>query len=191
MTIYLALAALLLLLPVVGLIPPIVEGDEERNFIHRIVMRPRTDPKFMAQPYRAVLSQEVVEWYLRWLGAVTLSAGPAWLLRDAPGAVAFQVLVLLLAALWTQVPPLQRQLELIGHATETEVAERMGLSGYAAAEARRIRTAYGALFLSFTVDELAAAIERRRPVARVQVWLLQRRIARATGSGTISSKGTY
>lgn len=179
MTIYLALVALLLLLPVVGLIPPIVEGDEERNFIHRIVMRPRTDAKFMAQPYRAVLSQEVVEWYLRWLGAAILSVGPAWLLRDAPGAVAFQVLMLLLAALWTQIPPLQRQLELIGHASETEVAERMGLSGYATAEARRMRTAYGALFLSMTVEEIASAIERRRPVARLFLALLKRRIARA------------
>lgn len=176
--IHAALAALLLLAPVLGLLPIIREGEDNRNFAWGITLQPRDHPNMGIQCYEGVVAQEIVEWYLRWLVALPLAAPAAWLLGDVPGLSI--VLAFLVAMLWPRVRVLQREFEYLGHAAEVEVALRLGWSeDYPLWEARGMRTGYGATFRDLSVERIVAAMEARRPLARALLWLLRRRIGRA------------
>lgn len=174
MIIYAAFAAVFLLLPILGFWPIIVRGNRNSNSPYHIILRAPDHPMFQRQSYRGVRAQEVIEYWLRWVPAILTGAV---ILPFLPAGV--PILIALFATMWVRIPALLRQLEYIGHAAEVEVAEREGFPDYLRAEAERMWSAYDGLFQHLTVSEIAAKVNARRPIARVLLFLLQRRIGHA------------
>jgi hypothetical protein len=62
-------SALILLLPIAGLFPPVERyGNTVMNRIFSIEMRPRVHPKYgSGERFQPVFAQKLVEWYVAWL----------------------------------------------------------------------------------------------------------------------------
>lgn len=173
MTIYLAFAGLLLLVPITGILPIVIEGRHNRNYIWGVTMIPPSGENYAVQSYVAIYAQEIVEWYVKWLVALILAAPAAWVLRDMPNAPVLQIGAALVATLWVRPKPMQRQFELLGHAVEVETARRMRLrEDYPRVVARWLQVGYGKAFKSWTVERIEDALEARRGLARFFLTLL-------------------
>lgn len=173
---YCLLVAVLLLLPVAGVLPIVKPGTRDMNNAYLVRLQPADAAKWRTQSRRGVAAQEIAEWWLRWAGAAVLSAPLAWLVRDLPAAPMLQLVALFAGTLWAQIAA--RQFDLIGHTVEIVQAEREGRTGYASQEAARME--HGDLDGGgMTAAEILRAVDRRRWIARALLALLSRAIWRA------------
>lgn len=167
------LAFVLLVLPVIGVWPPIVRAQKTTNNFLLIMMRDPAWYETRGQFYRPIVSHEAAEWYLRWL--VALPIGSLSLFFDT-GQYQWAVLVMsaLIATIWSII--FYGQVDLIGRAAEV-LAD--GRPGYLEAEAERLRIGTNKTFADVATVDLAKMIEKRFWIARILLWLMSRRISRA------------
>lgn len=164
-----------LLLPILGLWPVKVTGDANQNTMWFIRMR---SPEKQTQPHAAIFAQEVVEFWIKWVVAVILSAPVAYIARDNPNGWAFWVIAMMAGvALVSKV--FSKPLELIGHAVEVNYARRYANVGddYIGREARSMIRGYS-VFKNSTEAALIAAMEKRMGLANFLTKLLWLRIKR-------------
>lgn len=181
----LALAVVTVLLPIVGIGPIVVRGERSNNNLLFVTMRESGWYIARGQVYRAVLAQEIAEWWLRWAVAMVLVA-PLTLVDFGHGlSGATGVDADALKAAWVAVSALGAtswaffaygQLDLIGRAVEVLAADR---PGYLEKEALRMKGGTRKTFADVPVDRLTRMIAARFWIARVLLALLKRRMGRA------------
>lgn len=172
-------AALVLLLPVIGLTPPLKEGRAFNGIAH-IAMPDRS--KIYMDKWEPILAQEVVEWWAAWAGAFLFALPLAFLIDGTPFAIASPLLAML-AWQWRNTSWGTRQLEYIGWAAEWAWAHRTGVPGYDDIDTYgdRLRRGYIA-FSPMTAGEVTAALKKRLRLGAGLSALLSLRIKRASAS---------
>jgi hypothetical protein len=127
--------------------------------------------------------QERVEFFIRWLVTLAIALpllALAW--TYIAGAQAYITAVfILLASAWPKIGPALRQLEYVGHAVEVEGAIRKygaERNAYVLSEATTMQRGYNGLFSHLTVEQVAAKVHARRPIARIFATLFGWRLAR-------------
>lgn len=185
MIFYLIFAGLILAAPFTGLLPVVRAGDAPHNTIFGVTMPRRADWRWPTQSWAGVLAQEIAEWWLRWAGALLACAPLAWLIGQQGDVRLWLALLpaLMFAGLWTRLPGLWRQFELLGHAVEVVIAEeREDRADYLMPEALSMLAGsaeyYAGEFDSMTAIEIAEALDARRGMARVLITLLGRSVRR-------------
>jgi hypothetical protein len=171
MTLWAAIIAAWLILPVLGLMPRARRGTLNANNLWGIQMR---DPATQTQPHRAIFAQEVVEWWIKWAVGAILSAPAAYYLASTEFWFVAPMIVPVFAAIWPRFRFGQRQLELLGHAAELYVAKADAV--YEGKEAATMQRRYDGIFAHITVEEIIKAMRRRRWLANILVNLLWLRI---------------
>lgn len=181
MMMFLTLASLILILPVLGIWPRIKEG-RAFNSIWSIAMPAEGSPKYDTRPYAALYAQELAEFWTAWAVALAI-VSPLTLLPFGQYAA---IVLSPLAWKWRTTIWGERQLELIGHAAEWIVAERLCWLNFTQGEvALRLIGGYGAsddravdLFAGWTVMDVGKALRRRRWAARLLTTFLAFAIGR-------------
>lgn len=171
MTLWAAIVAVWLILPMLGLMPRSRRGALNANSLWGIQMR---EPKTQTQPHRAIFAQEVVEWWVKWAVGAVLSAPAAYYLASTQFWFVAPMIVPVFAAIWPRIPFGQRQLELLGHSCELYVAKADAV--YEGKEAATMQRGYDGIFAHMTVEQIIKAMHRRRWLAKTLVNLLWQRI---------------
>lgn len=166
-----ALAVWFVLLPILGIWPPVKRADISQNNMFFIWMRDPLWYEARGIRYRGIFAQEVAEYWLRWAVALPIASVAVWLLNPSQYRWAVEVMAAMLAAVWSAV--FYKQLDLIGRATEVAAVPD---AGYIERVAQRLKVGTTGNFAHHSVDELVAMIRKRLPIGRKLAWLLQRRI---------------
>ncbi|WP_066477444.1 MULTISPECIES: hypothetical protein [unclassified Sphingomonas] len=118
----------------------------------------------------AVLAQELAEFTAKWLLLYLPAIAVAWLAWRHVHFIA-PALILPPAFVIQRLPPLRRQLELLGHEVEAQAAEL--LYGTPAAEVRKWEvvalarpTNYGGVFKDWSDERIGASLSARAGIAR-------------------------
>jgi hypothetical protein len=159
-----------------ALTPPVFSGSSFRSYQFWIVKKSTSPEGFP----KAVLAQERVEFLLRWIVTLAIAYAPCRFLAIPLGQESWwfvAVALTLVASAWVRIPWALRQAEFIGHAAEVLRVPDRARSGYLIEEAARMQGRYGGLFKGMTVDEVAMAIRRRMPIARLLMIPLSWRLA--------------
>lgn len=190
LVVFMFIAALVLIGPALGLIPPIRLG-RARNSMFTIQMPDRKEAYLDRWP--AVLAQEVVEWIGAWIVAVVI------------GFIAFQPIAMILPAVMEPlVVPLvvlavwsvrdwnwmERQLEYIGHAAEWKTGNSQGVEAYTtqrledfAFKAWRGYQADGGCMADVSAQDVHRGIIRMERVADLLLVIGRKRIERGVNAG--------
>lgn len=170
-----AIVGVTVLLPVLGLWPPVTSGEANQNNVFRVEMVP---PREQRQPYDAILAQEIAEYWLKWVGAAILSAPVAWYVKDIPYGWLPAILATFIATWWAKYAT--GQIEYIGHAVEIEYARRHFGAGdaYEDDEVAGMIRNYKA-FEGLTPDEVKRGMRRRQWIVNALLVILALRIRTA------------
>lgn len=160
MTVWLALFAVTVILPALGIGPVIRRGGRLAWNNALMVQLPsdETTERQNNSP-EGRKAQEVIDFVHRWLGALAFALPIAVFTNDY---VTF--LAALIATLWAKV--FGAHFDLVGHGAEIIIAEREGRKGYRAAEIERMRV-YSSAFEGWTTERIDAALRRREWLSRL------------------------
>lgn len=176
MTIYLVFAAIILGLPLLGVLPPVRRGRAMNKLF--VVTMPDPATTYPGR-WQAVLAEEMVEWWTAWAIAFVIALPAALALSALPHGTA--AIPLLLMGAWSLrlTPWLYRQIEYIGQGAEWIEGQRIAPDHYTDFRnyARQMRNNYRQM-KHLSVDEAEAALRSRLPAARLILALLRRRIQR-------------
>lgn len=164
MLVFAIFAFIAVVLPVFRVLPLVIKGDKIQNSPYFLKMAPREGIPY----YDARLAQEKAEYWLRWVVGVLVALPTVPFL---PTGV--PIIVAMLGTMLVHPKgPFYKELELIGHTVEVVVAERAGApSAYIQREARDMKGHY-AVFENMSVDQIVAAMNARRWIARPLISLL-------------------
>lgn len=164
MTVWLALFAVTVILPALG-IGPIIRRGGQRAWNNAVMVQLPPDSVTIEQGQspEGRKAQEVADFVHRWLGALVI-ASPVAFFVDGMEYVTF--LAAFIATLWAKV--FGAHFDLVGHGVEILVAEREGRKGYRAAEIERMRL-YSSAFEGWTNERIDAALDKREWLSRLFV----------------------
>lgn len=170
--------AISVLLPVLGLLPPMARG-RAFNGLFGIRMPDRT--QVYLDRWDGVLAQELVEWWAAWLVAAMLAAAPVWALSTfTPLALASPIL-LVLAWHWRCTDWGRMQLEYLGWAAEWLHGQRTAPHEYTSLEDHAHRMVGGyEVFASTTPSQALVRLQHRFVLARALLFLLSLRLRTLT-----------
>lgn len=163
---WLALFALTVILPALGIGPIIRRGGRLAwNNAVMVKLPPDRVTIEQGQSPEGRRAQERVDWVHRWMGALIIVLPVAWVIDGITGEYV-TVLAAFIATLWAKI--FSSHFDLIGHGVEILVAEREGREGYRATEIERMRL-YSSAFEGWTVEKIDEAVRRREWLSRAFV----------------------
>ncbi len=153
--------------PILGFVRVKKDQVQARNKLSGVTMITFERAWATGQSYYGILAHEICEFWLRWFGALSISAVPAFYF----GNPMFVIGTFLVALVIDKFTPLYKQMDLIGRAVETTVADK---PGYLHEEAQRLVDGTRGNFANYEVHVVADMISRRFWIARILVALLGR-----------------
>lgn len=164
MLVWLALLAVTVILPALGIGPVIRRGGRLAwNNAVMVQLPPDSVTIEQGQSPAGRKAQEVVDFVHRWLGALVIVSPVAFFVE---GLEYVTFLAAFIATLWAKV--FGAHFDLVGHGVEIIVAERENREGYRAAEIERMRL-HSSAFKGWTTERIDAGLRGREWLSRAFV----------------------